>query len=282
MRFTSSAIGFMLLSLIPLASSQAAIVVDFDELNGYTNTGPNGSYFDGHGAGASEGSWTTQGVTFNTSQFGPGWSYSNVNNTTTAGFTNQWASITGTDISGTGNYVIGNSFVPGGAFFNLSGPTRVNSVSVSNATYAALSMRDGDSFAKQFGGPTGDDPDFFRVTFTGHSEVDKGGVITGTQEFFLADYRFSDNSLDYIIDDWNSLDLSGLGTVGSVSIGSDSSDVGMFGMNTPAYVAIDNLSITAVPEPGSLALLGVASIGLVLRRRRRGSATRTSEIGDQS
>lgn len=271
MRLVTKLSSFAFLISVLLEPSRAAIVVDFDDLDGYTVNGANGSYFDGHGAGASDGSWSTQGVTFNTSQFGPGWSYSNVNDTTTAGFTNQWASITGTDVSGTGNYVIGNSFAPGGAFFNLTGPTQVNSVSVSNATYAALSMRDGDSFAKAFGGPTGDDPDFFRVTFTGHSEADKGGVVTGTQEFFLADYRFADNSLDYIVDDWNLLDLSGLGTVQSVSIGLDSSDVGMFGMNTPAYVAIDNLSLTAVPEPGSFALLGTIGLGLALRRRRRSS-----------
>lgn len=262
----------VLLTLSQSLPVKAEVIVDFDGLNGYTNTGTTGSYFNGHGSGASQGFWSTQGVSFNTSEYGPGWSYSNVKNATTAGYTNQWASITGTDVSGTGNYVIGNSFTPGGAFFNLSGPTRVNSVQVSNATYAALSMQDGDQFSKAFGGETGDEPDFFRVMFTGHSDSNKGGVVTGTEEFFLADYRFADNSLDYIVEDWGLLDLSGLGTVGSVSIGLDSSDVGMFGMNTPAYFAIDNLSITAVPEPSTLAVLGLASGGLWLRRRRSVSA----------
>ncbi len=245
--------------------ADATVVVDFDQLDGYTVNEGDGSYFDGHGIGASTGTWSVDGVTFNTAQFGPGWSYSNVNDTTTAGFTNQFAAITGTDVSGSGNYVIGNS----SALFNLAGPTRINSVAVTNATYSALSMRDGDQFAKQFGGPSGDDPDFLRVTFTGYSGADRGGAVTGTREFFLADYRFGDNSLDYIIDDWNLLDLSSLGIVQSVGIGFDGSDVGSFGLNTPTYVAIDNLSITAIPEPGSFALLGAAGIVLTLRRRRR-------------
>ncbi|MEM6473351.1 MAG: DUF4465 domain-containing protein [Planctomycetota bacterium] len=249
-------------------TAEAETVVHFDDLSGYTNFGSNGNYFDGHGSDASSGSWTTQGVTFNTNQFGPGWSYSNVNDATTAGFTNQFAAITGTDVSGSGNYVIGNSFTPGGAFLNLSLPTQVNSVFVTNATFAALSMRDGDSFAKMFGGVTGDDPDFFRVTFTGHSETDRGGDITGTQEFFLADYRFADNSLDYIVDDWESVDLTALGTVRSISIGLDSTDNGMFGMNTPAYVAIDNLSFTAIPEPTTFAFLAFAGAWTASSRRR--------------
>ena len=43
-----------------------------------------------------------------------------------------------------------------------------------------------------------------------------------------------------------------------------SSDNGMFGMNTPAYFAMDNL---VVPEPSSLTLGALA--GLTLLRRRR-------------
>ena len=152
-------------------------------------------------------------------------------------------------------------FAPGGAFFNFSSPTRVSSVEITNATYAALSMQNGDSFSKAFGGPSGSDPDFFRVTFTGYSEPDKEGFVTGSQEFYLADFRFDENSRDYIVDEWQTLELSSLGTVRSVSIGMDSSDVGAFGMNTPAYLAIDNLSITSVPEPGNLALLAIVSVG---------------------
>ncbi|MEM8910909.1 MAG: DUF4465 domain-containing protein, partial [Planctomycetota bacterium] len=122
MRLKTELLAFAILISIPTVSSQAK-VVDFDDLNAYSVNGPNGSYFDGHGGGASLGSWETEGVAFNTGTFGPGWSYSNVNDVTTPGFTNQWAAIAGADVSGTGNYVIGNSLSPNGAFFNLDGPT---------------------------------------------------------------------------------------------------------------------------------------------------------------
>ena len=67
---------------------------------------------------------------------------------------------------------------------------RFESLMVTNTTYAALSMRDGDSFAKKFGGPSGNDPDYFRLTITGK---DSGGSTIGSVEFYLADYRFADS-----------------------------------------------------------------------------------------
>lgn len=257
---------FLLLSLSTLA--MADVVVHFDELSDYSNSGATGSYYDGYGAGAPEGAWVSQGVSFNTSEFGPGWSYSNVNDTQTTGFDNQWASITGSDVEGGGNYAIGSSYGANGAYINLPEMHRVNSIQVSNATYPALSMRDGDAYAKKFGGDSGSDQDFFKVTFTGFAGLNASGLELGSEEFFLADYRFTDHSLDYIVDDWNLVDLTGLGDARSIGIELNSSDVGSFGMNTPAYVAIDNFSIRAVPEPLSLPLL-VCGCGILGFRRKR-------------
>lgn len=252
-----------------VTAAAAEVVVDFDELTGYTNSGASGSYFNGYGFGAQAGGWSSQGVTFNTREFGPGWSYSNVDDNSTAGFSNQFASFTGLDFGGGGNYVIGNANSPNGAYFNLPGLLVVQSIQVANSTYAALSMRDGDSFAKKFGGPSGSESDFFRLTFTGFSQLDLGGNPTGTAEFFLSDFRFADDSLDYILDQWAQVDLAGLGFVRSVGISLDSTDNGEFGMNTPAYVAFDDLVLTAVPEPGSLILLTGIGLGAIVRQRRR-------------
>jgi hypothetical protein len=60
-------------------------------------------------------------------------------------------------------------------------------------------------------------------------------------DFYLADYRFTDNSEDYIVDEWTWVDLSSLGAVDSLSFTLTSSDVGQFGMNTPAYFCMDNV-----------------------------------------
>jgi len=99
-------------------------------------------------------------------------------------------------------------------------------------------MFNGDAFSKKFGGESGNDQDWFMLTITG-KDVD--GVVTGTVDFYLADYRFADNSTDYIVNTWQYVDLTSLGTVKSLEFTLSSSDVGDWGMNTPAYFALDTL-----------------------------------------
>jgi hypothetical protein len=74
------------------------------------------------------------------------------------------------------------------------------------------------------------------------------------------------------VSDWTYVDLSALSTLGAFStlhFALSSSDNGDFGMNTPAYFAMDSLAVTAVPEPGHAALFlsGLALLGVATRRR---------------
>lgn len=118
------------------------------------------------------------------------------------------------------------------------------SIQLTNNAYAYSSMLKGDDYAKKFGGLVGDDPDFFKLTITGHDAEDNE---TGSVDFYLADYRFDDNSEDYIVDSWEEVDLTALGTVHKISFSFESSDEGEWGMNTPAYFAFDNLTTEAAP-----------------------------------
>jgi hypothetical protein len=225
------------------------------------------------------GSFTAGGATFNNSYdstFGSwsGWSYSNVTDTSTAGFTNQYAAyhLPG---GGTGdnsaNYGVATAFSPGDATIALPAGTRPDSMRVTNTTYAALSMLQGDPFAKKFGGQTGNDPDFFLLTITGKNAQN---ADTGTVQFYLADYRFADNGKDYVVSQWTTVPLSSLGADTTVlSFGLSSSDVGAFGMNTPAYFAMDNLVLTPVPEPAAVGLAAAAGSRLWRLARRRRAAT---------
>ena len=86
----------------------------------------------------------------------------------------------------------------------------------------------------------------------------------GTVDFYLADYRFADNSKDYIVENWEYVDLSSLGVVKSLEFSLNSSDAGVFGMNTPAYFAMDDLN--CVPEPATMVLLALG--GILLRKRK--------------
>lgn len=262
-----------------VSATDAAITVDFEELEPpteTTNEGGTGKYFDGYGFDATSGSWESQGLSFRTAQYGPGWSYSTVVDTKTAGFTNQFAAFAGGGGDGSGNTVSGGTYAMGtgdGAYFNLPDRTRVESTRVTNSTYAALSMMDGDQFTDPFSTA---DEDYFSVTFEGWSEANRGGTKTGEVEFFLADFRGSEGT---VVDSWELLDLSSLGDARSVGLQFASSDVGLYGVNTPKYVAIDNLRITAVPEPGAFLALGVfAGIGVLVSRGRRRRVRRPSAV----
>lgn len=222
------------------------------------------------------GGFTSGGAFFNnnynsTFDFWLGWSYSNVKDVTTPGFTNQYAAYHlpsgGGDASS--NFGVAFNFDVGDARVTLPSGTNPLSMRLTNVTYTALSMRDGDAFAKKFGGATGNDPDFFLLNIQGR---DASNAITGTVPFYLADFRFNNNALDYIISNWTTVDLSSLpANTTALTFELTSSDNGAFGMNTPAYFAMDTL-ILAVPEPGSFALIslmGTSTVGIVWGCRRR-------------
>lgn len=242
--------GLIMTAGLPVA---AATVANFDE---FANPVPD--FF-------ANGGFVSGGASFSGGPFS-GFVVSNVNNTTTAGFTNQYAAITGADAGGSGNYAIGYAV----GSIDLPAGVVAAELKLTNTTYAALSMRDGDMFAKKFGGASGNDADFFKVTFTGYSGLGGAGSVVGVPvEFYLADYRFADNSLDYIVTSWETLSLEGLSGAASIGIGFESSDVGLFGINTPTYVAIDDLVLAAVVIPEPVGLGAAAIAGILLMRRSR-------------
>lgn len=255
---------------------QADLVADLNSLDTWTHTGPTGSYYNGNSDGTTnDNGWSADGVHFGnrySSDWGGFWNgfaYSNVNDTITAGHTNQYAAITGTGWGGYGNYAI--AYSGSATFFDLPTGFRPTSVWVTNTTYTYLTMRDGDSFSKKFGGISGHDPDWFRVTFSGYDQAGGQGNLLGSVDFYLADFRFADASRDYLVNQWTAVDLTGLGAAASVRLTFAGSDMGAWGLNTPAYAALDQLTLTAVPEPHGLWLVGLATASLLFRRQNRQS-----------
>lgn len=255
--------AFACLVAINITQGASAAIVTFEDLS----LSPN-SFYNG-GPATNNAGWTSGGAGFGNSYnssfggFWNGFSYSNVNDTTTAGFGNQYAAYTGSGLGGAGNYAV--AYSGSSAFINLPSGTSAQSVYLTNTTYAALSMLNGDMFAKKFGGLTGNDPDFFDVTITGYGGLGASGLATGSVTFRLADYTFSDNSLDYIRDTWGLVDLTPVGSAVSLGFTWSSSDMSGSFVNTPTYVALDNL--TVVPEPSSV-WVSLLSLGVLLRRKR--------------
>ncbi|PKL47717.1 MAG: PEP-CTERM sorting domain-containing protein [Planctomycetes bacterium HGW-Planctomycetes-1] len=210
------------------------------------------------------GDFTSGSAVFNnnydsTSDSWDGWAYSNKSDTTTAGYTNQYSAITGLAQSGS-NYGIAYIGWTEPPSITLSNEGVVEGIYVTNTTYAALDMLQGSGFSKKFGGDDGSDEDWFKLTITGK---DVSEVITGTVDFYLADYRFENNEYDYIVDSWEYVDLGSLGVVKMLEFSLSSSDVGKYGMNTPAYFAMD----TVIPEPATIVMFCLG--GLLFRRERK-------------
>jgi hypothetical protein len=174
-----------------------------------------------------------------------GWAYSNKADSITAGYTNMYSARTGKGYN-SANYAVGQQ----NAIIKLNANAihgKVTGMYVTNGTYAAISMRDGDSFAKKFGDSTrlfpgthpGSYPDWFKLTIKGFSN---GALKTDSVNFLLADYTFADNSKDYIVKTWKWVDLTSLGNVDSVMFKLTSSDTSKYGINTPLYFCIDNFT----------------------------------------
>lgn len=195
-----------------------------------------------------------------------GFALSNHSDATTPGWSNQYSAIAGGGAAGSSQYAVcyASDYEPDAAVITFSTATDLTGrgAMFTNTTYAGLAMRAGDPFSKKFGGISGTDADWFKLTIRGWS----GGAPTGTSvEFYLADFRFADSARDFIIDRWTAVDFTPLGTVDQLRFGLSSSDNGAFGMNTPAYFAMDNL---VVPEPSTLLCLLAAAGPWALRRRR--------------
>ena len=175
--------------------------------------------------------------------------YSKVSDSETAGWSNQYAAYPGSGANGSSNYGVFYEPWSSTTAISFNVDTAVAGFDVANTTYAALSMLNGDNFAKKF-----TQNDWFTLTVTGY---DASGAIGNSVTVYLA------NGTD-ILDNWEWVDLSSLGAnLRSLSFDLNSSDVGAYGMNTPAYFAMDNL--TFVPEPISLVLIG---FGAMLVRRK--------------
>ncbi len=174
-----------------------------------------------------------------------GWAYSTWIDDTSSSYNNQWSAYPGYRLDSTfalayvgidwsDNY----KNIPVGIKF--SAPIWPSSVYVANSTYAALTIRNGNNFARAF-----KDDDFFKLIIVGLRD----GQPTDTIVHYLADFR---NGMSFIQKDWSYIDLSCLGVIDSLSFNLISSDTGNYGMNTPGYFVLDMLRFSSASRTAAV------------------------------
>ena len=168
--------------------------------------------------------------------YGSGFTISSQKDITTAGNTNPYSCIAGSGAYQSETFAVCNGSRDS---IKFNTPVNMESVMFCNSTYAYLSMREGDSFAKKFGGADGSDEDYFKLEVMLY---DANNTLLGTEDLYLADFR---GDAGYIVKDWTALDLSTYNGVSYLKFDYESSDIGNWGMNTPAYFCIDNISYYA-------------------------------------
>ena len=259
------------------STSARAATTTFNDL-----TLPANSYYLGPDSNPTGGAgtasiWTSAGTNF-THYYDAEWfswagfSYANGTDGSTPGFGNQQSSQPGGGSSSTGSVIPGENFALGyHDTFNGIIPTLMlrageylTGFYAANTTYAyqyMLSGLDGflDNPANKFGGLSGNDPDYMRLTINGY---DSGNVLTGTVDYYLADLRFADSGLDFIRTGWNWVDLSALGSSAQkATFALSSSDA-----FAPSYFAGDYF--TTAPEPSRMMLSLMGATVMLLRRLR--------------
>jgi hypothetical protein len=228
-------LGMMLSSCKKTDPGPPTQVIDFESL-----PVPGAGYWNGSDLSGS----FTGGIMEFENNYNPSWqtwagfSYSQKSDVTTPGYTNEFSVF---DPANHNNkFAVFYPDFGSDLFVSFPGNEEhtIESADLCNNTYAGLSMKNGDSYCKKFGGTTGTDPDWFKVTINGYNS---NGTKVSSLDIYLADYRAKDPSKDYIVSKWTTFDFKPLGKVHKITFAFSSTDNGSFGINTPTYVCLDNI-----------------------------------------
>ena len=173
-----------------------------------------------------------------------GSAYTNVKDTSNGTYTNLYGSITNGAFNG--NYYVTSQDK---AIIKMnSNALSLSGFFVTNTTFAYKTIKNGNSIARKFGDTTGTHsglpqgtyPDWFKIIVRPY----RGGVLlTDSVEHYLADYRAAGTANDFIQKNWQYVFCANLPISDSILITLKSSDTGIYGMNTPGFFCMDNISV---------------------------------------
>jgi hypothetical protein len=226
--------------MLPALAMSGQQVVDFENLP----LAPNSAY-----SSTASAPFQSQGIYFNHvhafNTWSEGFTYTNKYDSTNGTYTNLYGVKAYKGYGGSDKYAVGQyrAVMRTGA-----ASATVNGMYITNTTYAYKTIRDGDNFSRKFGDTTGTGsgttvpqgayPDYFKLLIRGYQQ---GVLKPDSVTFYLADYRGTN---DYIVDSWQFVNTAALGAVDSLVFTFRSSDMNAFGIKTPAFFAMDNVSVS--------------------------------------
>jgi hypothetical protein len=241
-----------------IIASNSIFAQNIESFEGYNL--PNDSFYNGiDGKGFFENEALRFPSVYDTTYFywSGGWALSNKTQKDTKGFNALYIGIPGSGYQSS-TYIIGQH---GSVIQNKRNNSRnIIGFYVSNSAYSYWSMKEGDQFAKKFGGSDGKDPDYFLLT----THVWQNGSVVKSHETYLSDFRSSDNSKDFILSAWAYVDLTDTVKQGivfdSLEFRLSSSDTGSFGMKTPAFFIVDKIETAFRASVPKADIFGTAQI----------------------
>lgn len=169
-----------------------------------------------------------------------GFTASNRTDLTQTGLNAQYTAASGYGYDGSAQYAVAYTMGVQTDVYAADGQSHtVTGCYVTNNLWTYQDMVQGGYGEPPYGGATGNDPDWFKVTATGKNA---SGQTVGELDFYLADFRFTNNEEDYVLDTWEWFDLSPLGNVATISFSLSSSRGSGYNMITPAYFCMDNFN----------------------------------------
>jgi hypothetical protein len=172
-----------------------------------------------------------------------GWAASTLYDSITAGYSNLYGCAAYKGYNNSNTFAVGTTAAS--LIIKLTDSLIGKTVSgfyICNSTYAYKSMKYGDSFEPAF---TAHNKDWFKLMIRKYY----GGVLTTDSSLvYLADFRYTDTTQNYILNNWMWVDLTSLGNTDSLWFSLTSSQTGSLGMNTPAFFCLDNLTLNTASQ----------------------------------
>ena len=237
---------FLFLSLVLATMASAQAPATFDDVQLGSNgiwTGPEGENE------LPSGGWIFTNSSYPSWGFWGGFTVSNRTDLNQTGLNAQYTAVTGCGYDGSSQYAVAYTYGVQTDVYAADGQSHtITGCYITNNLWAYQHVLYGESGVTPFGGLSGDDPDWFKLTATGKNA---SGQTIAELDFYLADYRFANNEDDYVLDTWEWFDLSPLGSVASISFSLSSTKSNYGGMITPAYFCMEDFNGVA---PGGVDL----------------------------